>query len=284
MIALVTGATSGIGRAYAVFFARNGYDLIVTGRRLEKLNELAAEMQQNYGTITEVIKAEFSLEKDVDKVMKAAERRQNIRVLVNNAGYGSGVEFCRSKIEDHLGMLHVHVEASVRLAYAVLPQMIRRNDGVIINVSSIGAYLPGPGSAMYTGTKLFLAGFSEALQMEVHRYGIKVQCICPGMTHSDFHDRRRIGHGIKTGKWMMMEPEKLVEKSIRSLHGNNVVVVPGIINKTLVGAAAFIPKTVYYSLIEHSRNIKVGPGFFTRMKQFIEKKGSFFFHSQANQV
>jgi short-subunit dehydrogenase len=282
--ALVTGATSGIGRAYAVWFAKNGCNLVVTGRRIEKLHDLAVELKEKYGTATEIVKAEFSAEKDVKKVIEVIERRQNIHILVNNAGFGSGVEFCKSNLDEHLNMLHVHVEAAVKLVYAVLPQMILRREGTIINVSSIGAYLPGPGSVMYSGTKLFLAGFSESLQMEVHQYGIKVQCVCPGMTHSDFHDRRSAGQGLKTGKWMWMEPEALVEKSMRKLNRKKIIYVPGIINRLILGAVSLLPKRLYYLLAGQSGNIKLSTGFFNRMKQFVEKAVSLFFIANADQV
>jgi short-subunit dehydrogenase len=282
--ALVTGATSGIGKAFAVYFAQNGYDLIVTGRRVEKLECLAKEMHERYGTVTKIIKAEFSIERDVLKVMKAIGSYDNIRVLVNNAGYGSGIEFSNCQLADHLCMLHVHVEASIRLVYAVLPQMIDRNEGTIINVSSIGAYLPGPGSVMYTGTKLFLAGFSESLQTEVHKHRIKVRCLCPGMTYSDFHSRRCIGHEVNTGKWMWMEPEKLVKIAVKSLDKQKVIVVAGSINKIIVAAVSMLPKRMYYFIAEQSSQVKLGTGLFNRMKQFVEKTVPFFFSTHTDQI
>lgn len=282
--ALVTGATSGIGRAYADWFAKHGYDLVVTGRRTELLMELASELEARYGTITEVIEAELSLDKDIRKIEEAIKRRDDIHVLVNNAGYGCGVEFSKCGINDHMSMLHVHVETAVKLVYAVLPQMIGHKAGVIINVSSIGAYLPGPGSVMYSGTKLFLAGFSESLQMEVRQYGIKVQCLCPGMTRSDFHKRRKVGQGLNAANWMMMEPEILVEKSIRALHRKKIVIIPGLINKMLIIAVDLIPKRLYYLILEQSIKIKTNAGFFDRMKQLVEKAVSLFFPTHANQV
>jgi short-subunit dehydrogenase len=265
-IALVTGATSGIGRAYAVCFAKAGYDLIITGRRMEKLNSLAGEMREKYGICVRVIKAELSVEEDALKLIKAIEHHDNILVLVNNAGFGSGVEFCKNNIDDHMKMLQVHVVVSVKLVYAVLPQMISRKEGIIINVSSLGAYMPAPGSSMYSATKLFLASFSESLYMEVHKYGIRVQCVCPGFTHTDFHERRKEGKMARTSGLMWMEADIAVEKSINSLKHNSIVYIPGYINKLLIGITSLVPRRLYYYIMERSGKIKLAPGLLDRVK------------------
>jgi short-subunit dehydrogenase len=281
---LVTGATSGIGRAYAVSFAKAGYDLIITGRRMDKLNALAHELREQCGICVRIIKAELSDDQDTQKLIKSIESRDNIHILVNNAGFGSGVEFCKNKLADHMRMLQVHVVVSIKLVYAVLPQMISRKEGAIINVSSLGAFIPAPGSSIYSATKLFLASFTESLHMEVHKHGIRVQCICPGFTYSNFHERRDNGKVLKAGKFMWMEPDTLVAKSIKSLNHSNIVLVPGIINKLLIRIVALIPRRLYYFIMERSGNVKFGPGLFDRVKQFIEKAVPFFFTTRADQV
>jgi uncharacterized protein len=283
-IALVTGATSGIGRAYAVCFAKAGYNLIITGRRMDKLNALADELSEQCGICVKVIKAELSEDQDTENLIKAIGDYDNIFVLVNNAGFGSGVEFLKDNLSDHMRMLQVHVVVSVKLVYAVLPQMINRKEGTIINVSSLGAYMPAPGSSMYSATKLFLASFSESLYMEVHQHGVKVQCLCPGFTHSDFHERRTNGKVLKAGKFMWMEADALVEKSMKALDNSNIVLVPGIINKLIIRITALIPRKLYYFIMERSGNVKLGPGLFDRVKQLIEKTVPFFFTARADQV
>lgn len=283
-IALVTGATSGIGKAYAACFARMGYDLMVTGRRMDKLEQICSELSVSFGIRAEAIKAELSEEEDMGRLLEEIQHRDNIAVLVNNAGFGSGVEFSRNNLEEHLKMLDVHVRASVRLVYAVLPQMMIRKEGVIINVSSLGAYMPAPGSSMYSATKLFLASFTESLHMEVRRYGIKARCICPGFTHTEFHERRKEGKINKAGKFMWMEAEDVVKISVRSLKRNKVVVVPGTINRLLIALTGLMPRRLYYFIMERSGKVKVGPGFFDRLKQLIEKPVSFFFATHADQV
>ena len=282
--ALVTGATSGIGRAYAESFARKGYDLIITGRRMDKLNAFAHELREEYGICVRIIKAELSEDEDIQKLTKVIESHDNISVLVNNAGYGSGVEFCKNNLAAHMRMLQVHVVVSVKLIYAVLPQMINRKEGTIINVSSLGAYMPAPGSSMYSATKLFLKSFTESLYMEVHQHGIKVQCICPGFTHSDFHKRREDDRVRKANSLMWMEADAVVEESLKSLEKKTIVCVPGIINKLLIILAAMVPRKLYYFFMERSGKIKLGAGLFNRVKQLVEKTVPFFFAAHADQV
>lgn len=281
---MITGATSGIGKAFAVCFAGMGYDLMVTGRRMDKLEQLCTELSAAHGVHAEAVRAELSEEEDMERLLEEIRRRNSIAVLVNNAGFGSGVEFSRNSMEEHMKMLDVHVKASIRLIYEVLPQMRSGKEGTIINVSSLGAFMPAPGSAMYSATKLFLASFSESLHMEVRRYGIKVRCICPGFTHTEFHERRAQGKIRAGGRLMWMEAEEVVNKTIKSLKRNKIVVVPGLINRFLIAITGIMPRRLYYFIMERSGKVKVGPGFFDRLKQLVEKPVSFFFTTHADQV
>jgi hypothetical protein len=213
-----------------------------------------------------------------------AKQHHGIAVLVNNAGFGAGVEFRQNGLEEHMRMLQVHVVTSLKLIYAVLPQMIRSCKGTIINVSSLAAYMPAPGSSMYSATKLFLKSFSESLYMEVHKYGIKVQCVCPGFTHTDFHDRRKAGH-IAGGHGMMwMDARQVVKKSIHALKKDRVILLPGIINNLLVSLSALVPRKLYYYLMETSGNIKVAPRFFDRIKELVEKAVSLLFAANTYKI
>ena len=283
-VAFVSGATSGIGRAYAVCFAKAGYDLIITGRRLDKLNTLAHELRENFRICVRIIQAELSEENDIQKLIKVIEKHDNIYVLVNNAGFGSGVEFCKNNMAEHMRMLQVHVIVSVKLVYAVLPQMINRKEGTIINVSSLGAYLPAPGNSMYSATKLFLTSFSESLHMELHKQGIKVQCLCPGFTHTDFHARRTSGKMAKSNGLMWMEADEVVEKSIKSLSKHNIVFVPGIMNRILIAVTSLIPRRLYYYIMERSVRIKLTPRFSDRIKKLVKEPVSFLFAAGTHKV
>ena len=282
--AMVTGASSGIGKAYAEHYAKEGYDLIITGRRMDKLVSVAEELEVKNGISVQIIQAELSDESDMKHVLEVVRKNPDIHVLVNNAGFGAGVEFGKNNFEEHMRMLQVHVVTSLKLIYAILPQMITRKAGTIINVSSLAAYMPAPGSTMYSATKLFLKSFTESLYMEVHKYGIKIQCLCPGFTHSDFHARRSAGHLLNSHNPMWMDADKVVEKSMKALRMNRVICLPGIINKMLVSISSLVPRKVYYFLMQSSGNVKIAPRLFDGAKQFIEKAVSFFLPAHANQV
>jgi hypothetical protein len=249
-IAMITGASSGIGRDFARRFAQSGYDLIITGRRKDKLIQVAEQLKEQYGISVKIIIAELSVEKDLRKLLKVIATSNDIHVLINNAGYGSGKGFSKCDISCHMQMLQVHVVAAVKLVHAVLPQMISRREGTIINVSSLGAFMPAPGSSIYSATKLFLKSFTESLHMEVSRYGIKLQCLCPGFTHTDFHERRAQGDVPKNNgiiRWM--EADEVVEKCLKSLEKGKVVYVPGFMNRMLVKIVSLIPDFIYYRLM-----------------------------------
>jgi len=248
--ALITGASSGIGREFARRFAHDGYDLIITGRRKEKLLLLAEELKTQYGISVKIVLAELSEDKDVRKLLRVIASHDNIHVLVNNAGYGSGREFCQCNPDNHMQMLQVHVVAVLKLVHAVLPQMIGRKDGTIINVSSLAAFMPAPGSSMYSATKLFLKSFTESLHMEVSRHGIRIQCLCPGFTHSDFHERRANGNIPKnTGIIRWMDAETVVDECLDSVARGKIVCIPGFMNRLLARVVALIPRFLYYKLM-----------------------------------
>jgi len=250
-IALITGASSGIGRAFAWRFAQSGYDLIITGRRKDKLAQLEDELKENFGISVETIIAELSDNKDVNELMKIIKSHDNIFVLINNAGYGSGREFSQCDLKFHMQMLQVHVITSLKLIHSVLPQMISKKQGTIINVSSLGAFMPAPGSSIYSATKLFLKSFTESLYMEVSKYDIRVQCLCPGYTtHTEFLKRRMNGLVPKNSGFVpWMDADTLVDKCLKSLEKGKIVYVPGFMNRLLVKVVPFIPIRMYYNLM-----------------------------------
>jgi short-subunit dehydrogenase len=248
-IALITGASSGLGMSFARRFAEMGYDLIITGRNQDKLSALAGELQSASGINVQCIIAELSEEKDVNNILQVIDEVGSISVLVNNAGYGSGQEFCSCSLGTHMQMLSVHVVASLKLMYAVLPGMIRSQGGTIINVSSLGAFTPAPGNSMYSATKIFLKSFTESLHMEVSRYGIKLQCLCPGFTNTEFHNRRAEGNVRKTSGLFWMEADEVVDECLRSLEKNKIVCVPGIFNRILRYIVSLLPDKIYYRLM-----------------------------------
>lgn len=234
--ALITGATSGIGAAFAKAFAAQKYDLIITGRRKEKIQAVAEELKAKYSVDVEVIIAELANAKDLEALAAKIKTIKNLEILVNNAGFASRGYFYEVDFTSHETMLKVHTLATIKLTHAVLPTMVKNKRGAIINVSSIAAFYPYPQNAMYAATKAFLNRFTEAIKVELKGTGVRVQALCPGQTITDFHVRMGEGHeqAYKSrGLFKAMLPEKIVAVSLKCLRKNKVICVPGFNNKII---------------------------------------------------
>lgn len=247
--ALITGATSGIGEAFARRFAKYGYNLIITGRRKEKINKLAEELRKKYSVLIDVIIVELA---NIDNVEFLIEkiRNKNISVLVNNAGFATKGTFANSDLSVQEQMVNLHVICAMKLIYSVLPNMIKKNKGIIINVSSQSAFLSMPKNATYTGTKKFLVGFSECLYLETKNFGVKVQALCPGFVISDFHEKMgstKANHQNK-GIIRWMTPEKVVDISLRDLKKGKIICKPGFFENLSMNLLSFLPKRLYYKI------------------------------------
>lgn len=248
-IALITGATSGIGAAFAERFAADGYDLIMTGRRRAQLESLAARLSERHIVRAEAVICELSDRADIESLARRVQKEKEIEILVNNAGFGTRELFHNEAMAGHESMISVHCLAPVRLIHAALPNMLKRGRGTIINVSSLRAFGPGRRVAVYCGTKAFLNAFSEAIHIENMGKGIRVQVLCPGFTRTDFHDRIGLETSPKNGGFVRwMSPEKLVDISIRSLAGNKVICIPGAWNRAMMFVLSLMPAGLYYKI------------------------------------
>ena len=237
--ALITGASSGIGAAFARQFAAQGYDLILVARRRERLAALAAEMQQRHAISAEILPADLANPADVERVQRRIAEVNTLDTLINNAGFGTSGPFVEVGLAKQVEMIHVHVTASVRLCHAALPGMIARRRGAIINVSSVAAFWPLPGNATYAATKAYLITFSEALRTELLGTGVKVQALCPGFTYTEFHDKPRF-EGFERSAipaMMWMSAEDVVAASLKALRRDQVICVPGFKNRLIVALA-----------------------------------------------
>lgn len=235
--ALITGATSGIGEAYARQLAAQGYDLGLIGRRIDLLQALAAELIEKHKINAEAIPADLASEKGLSAIETWIETRSPISMLINNAGFGVHGNFHRTDTRRHVEMINVHVTASVRLMGKVLPSMIDAKRGAIINVSSPAAYLPLRGNSSYCATKIFLNHFSEAVALEVKPFGIKIQICLPGYTYSDFHKRddyKTIDTYKIIPRWAWMDSESVAQISLRDLERGKLYSIPGVHNKIAV--------------------------------------------------
>jgi short-subunit dehydrogenase len=245
--ALITGATSGIGAEYARRFAREGYDLIITGRREAKIKALADQLSRENNVSVEVILIELSDAEAVDEFLERIKDR-DIDVLVNNAGFGTLRFFHREPLQTHEDMVAVNILCAIRLTYAILPKMLKKRDGIIINVSSAGAYLPTPNEATYNGTKAFLRAFSEALYFELIGTGVKIQAVCPGLTKTDMPIRLGIPEDqiVDRGPFKWITPEQVVDASLKCLKKNKVICIPGQMTRLQVFVRSILPDSLYY--------------------------------------
>ena len=231
--ALITGASSGIGEAYARLLASLGYDLIITARRREQLEALASELKDKSGVDVSVMAGNLCNENDLSSLEETARRAVNLTVLINNAGFGTLGHFADVDIDKTLNMIAVHVTAPTRLIKAALPGMIARHEGNIINVSSAAPFLPVAGNVNYNGTKAYLIAFSECLQLEVRKAGINVQAFCPGFTRTGFHsvDEFKEVDFSTIPDFMWMPAEKAVRLSWQARNRRQVVFIPGLVNR-----------------------------------------------------
>ena len=250
--AVITGATSGIGAAYAEAFARQGYSLILTGRRKEKIEAQAEKIRSACSVGVEVVLAELSEEAGIQKVLEAM-RGKEIDVLVNNAGFGVAARYQDSDLQVMEQLAKVNVLAPMELIRSVLPDMIRHHSGTVINISSESAYLVMPGNSVYSGAKSFLKVFTECLHLDLDGTGVRVLTVCPGATHTDFHEKMGIAKSRQTdhGVIRWLSPEKIVEFSLKDLRKGKVISKPGFSTKFFIGFLGLLPKKTYYRMVRN---------------------------------
>ncbi len=256
-VAVITGAGGGIGSEYAKQLAALGYNLILCDRDVKRLGELSVVIQLSYKVQVDTIKVNLASRNSVMMLATDLSVRKRIDLLVNAAGYGEHSLFVNEHIQDSLDMVSVQVLSTIQLVHAVLPGMLRRGDGGIITVSSLAAFIPAPGSTMYSGSKAFLNAFMESLYMEVHNKGVQVQSLCPGLTHTGFHTEADINRFKKIKELdLWMEADDVVRSSIQHLGKGSVVHVPGWLNKTIRHTAPALPRVSYYKLAEKMAKVK----------------------------
>jgi short-subunit dehydrogenase len=236
--AVVTGASSGIGEAFARRLAAQGADLVLVARSADTLERLAAELHDRHGVACEAVPADLT----TDGGIAAVEAHlADIDLLVNNAGYGISARLADTDPGDVDGMIRLNVLALARLTRAALPGMVARGHGGIVNVSSVAGFQPSPSFATYNATKAFVTMFTESLAIEVKGTGVRVQALCPGLTHTGFQAvAGETGtDGLPSLLWQ--EPDEVVAASLAGLRHGRVLVVPGAHNKALVSASSVLP-------------------------------------------
>jgi short-subunit dehydrogenase len=233
--ALVTGATVGIGDCFARLLAAEGYNLVINARSAEKLNERADFLRSTFGVEVEVLPADLAV--DCEKVEKYISTHE-IEVLVNNAGFGLNQSFLSSSIEDEERVLDVLVRAPMRLMHAVLPQMRKRDSGIVINVSSTAAFIAG---GHYSAAKAYVTVMSESLHTQMLPTNVNVLSLNPGFVHTEFHQRA----GMKMGaipNFMWLDGDFLVKKAWADAKKGKAISIPGWQYKVLRAIIALAPR------------------------------------------
>jgi short-subunit dehydrogenase len=228
--AVITGASAGLGLCFANKLAEYGFDLVLIARRTGRLQDIASRLESEYSIRCEIIPADLALVQDIEKVADSIKQISNLDILINNAGFATLGYFTDVPIEKDMRMLHVHMTTPIQFTYAALQIMRKRKQGVIINVSSLGAYILTPGNVLYDATKSFLITFSENLRAEVQGLGIKIQALCPGFVSTEFHEVGDLKNydksAVPDSSWMT--PESVVSQSLEALEKNKkTIFIPG---------------------------------------------------------
>ena len=240
--ALVTGASSGIGRALARGLALRGHDLILTARSAPALRSLARELQGERGVRVETVALDLARPGSADEVLRvAAEWGLEIEILVNDAGVGSFGDFADAKWEDLAQILALNVSALTELTHRVLPAMRARGRGRILMVASTAAFAPGPRTAVYAASKAYVLAFAQALAVELERDGISVTTLCPGRTDTEFARRSgwREEHQLR-GK-RALSPDEVARSALDALESGKRMHVPGAANRVFSLLARALP-------------------------------------------
>ncbi len=251
--ALVTGATAGIGAAFARRLAQEGHDLVIVARDAARLDRNAAQLRTQHGVQVDVIPADLATDDGQESVaVRLQDPNRPVDVLVNNAGLSLNTPFLRSSVERETEMLNLNVHAVMRLTLAALPGMVERRHGAIVNVSSVagfGAAMPG---STYPATKAWVTNFSESVALSVATFGVRVMALCPGYVRTEFHQRAGINMS-KTPNWMWLDADELVQDGLRDLRRGKVVSVPNWKYKVAVFGLRHLPRPLLQRVARDTR-------------------------------
>jgi uncharacterized protein len=239
-VAMITGPTSGLGAGFARRYATDGYDLVLVARDVERLELLAAELRDEAGAHVEVLPADLAVEADRARVAERLSR--GVRVLVNNAGFGTSGEFWSADLGVLQSQLDVNVTAVMALTHAALPPMLAEGAGTVINVASVAGLLPGRGST-YSASKAWVIAFSEGLANGLGGTGVGVHALCPGFVRTEFHERAGIDMA-GTPSILWLEVDDVVRDTLAGVAKGQVVIVPGLQYKLLTTGGRMVPRNL----------------------------------------
>lgn len=242
MATLITGASAGLGEGFARAIAAQGDDLILTARRVDRLETLAADLRAKHGVEVHVFAADLTDHAAPERLATdIAAAGLTVDTLVNNAGFGARGAFAEVEIDTQTGQIDVNCRALVALTHALLPVMVARRSGAILNLASIAAFQPGPWMAVYYATKAFVLSFSEALHEEVKASGVRVTALCPGPTRTEFAEVAGMSDS-ELFKRFASAPDTVIRDGLAALKAGQAVKVSGLANTLMADAIRFTPR------------------------------------------
>jgi len=244
-LCLITGASAGIGAAFARIYASHGYDLALTARRQDRLEQVAEDVRLRHGAEVLVIPADLADPSAPDLVLgEIAAHGRQVAALVNNAGYGLKGRFSATGWAEQAAMLQVMLTSVVELTHKTVPGMVERGFGRVVNVASLAGLIPAsPGQSLYTPIKAFLVKFSETLHVENQDTGVHVTALCPGFTYTEFHDVNQTRRQIERAAppWMWLGADEVAAAGYEAAEANRPICVTGAPNKAIAAIAKIVP-------------------------------------------
>ena len=238
--ALVTGASAGIGLAFAERLAREDWDLRLVARRRERLEALAKNLKLQHRVAVDILPADLTNPEELAAVERKITRDRRLELVVNNAGMGDFGAFLERDRDVETAEIQLNALAVMRLTHAALPGFVKRGKGALINVSSTAGFQPCPHLAVYAATKAFLNSFAQSLAVELRGTGVRIQALCPGFTRTEIFDAAGADpSGIPSFLWM--DPEDVVEESLAALERGGVLCVPGFANRAISSLNRVLP-------------------------------------------
>ena len=242
-LALITGASTGFGLEFSKIFAREGYDLVIVARSVDKLNAVKEELESGGTTKVEVLPMDLTEDQAAQRLYDAVKDK-HIDVLINNAGFGDYGAFKDLALDRLTRMIQLNVTSLAQMTRLMLPEMIERGSGYIMNVASIAAFEPGPLMAMYYATKAFVLSLTEGIAEEVRGTGVHVSALCPGPTNTQFASNANLAESRFADWFKKNAPVDVAEYGYKQMMKGKVIIVPGFVNKATVLAAQLMPRAM----------------------------------------
>jgi short-subunit dehydrogenase len=257
-LAIVTGASAGLGVDFARLCAADGHDVVLVARRLDRLQALADELEKQHGITAHAVAVDLNQPHAARQVWDyLTEKQLTAEVLINNAGFGGAGKFDEQNLQTQLEMVHVNVLALMQLTGLVLPGMLQRKSGRIMNVASTAAYQPGPLMAVYYATKAFVLSFSEALHHENRNTGVTITCVCPGGTRTEFQQAAQMNEARLFNTRWVMDSATVARQGYQAMKAGKRTIVNGKMNNFLAFMNRLAPTSLRLFIAQRMQERKL---------------------------